>query len=229
MSTINIHAPLLDEGVDAFAAYMEIEREGDVPLRYLQLRFGNDMVTVFLPENHVERRQLLERIRTKIDEGIEAAQKAIVDANHAELTVVRHDVPDPPTQEGCTSCGGDLRHGFRVNDRVVMIAPMTARQHGIITGFALDKADVVVDGRNYPTTIHTKWLALEELVDAPAVTPATIDDRELSALDRQDADQHELAGGRPDPDAEGIRRDLARENAFFTRTQGWDPSRPDGE
>lgn len=80
-----------------------------------------------------------------------------------------HSVPDPPTQSGCTSCGNDLHHGLVRGDRVVMIAPATARQAGVISGFALDKADVVVDGRTYPTTIHAKWLEREELVPMDAV------------------------------------------------------------
>lgn len=71
-----------------------------------------------------------------------------------------HRVPDPPTQTGCDNCE-DPRHGFWLGSRVVVIAPMTARLQGVIIGFEQDTAEVLVDGRSYPTRCHTKWLAPE--------------------------------------------------------------------
>lgn len=73
---------------------------------------------------------------------------------------MEHLVPDPPTQDGCIGCD-DLHHGFAIRDRVVVVAPMTRRMRGVITGFALDKSDVLVDGRTIPLTVHTKWLERE--------------------------------------------------------------------
>lgn len=72
-----------------------------------------------------------------------------------------HQVPDPPTQSGCTTCGLDLRHGLRVGDRVLVVAPQTKRMPGRVLGFAVDKADVLLDERpGYPLTVHAKWLAV---------------------------------------------------------------------
>ena len=77
-----------------------------------------------------------------------------------------HRVPDP-NQSGCTGCGNDLRHGLPLGARVVIVAPMTARLHGEIVGFALDKSDIRIDGRpgRAPLNCHTKWLVREELYD----------------------------------------------------------------
>ena len=75
--------------------------------------------------------------------------------------MVQHRVPDPPTQAGCTSCGNDLHHGLIAGDRVVVIAPMTKRMPGTVLGFAVDKADVRLDEREYPLVVHTKWLERE--------------------------------------------------------------------
>ena len=77
--------------------------------------------------------------------------------------VHEHDVPDPPTQAGCTSCGLDLHHGLAVGDRVVVVAPQTLRMHASIIGLAIDTADLMVDGRGYPLShVHCKWLVWEE-------------------------------------------------------------------
>ena len=75
-----------------------------------------------------------------------------------------HLVPDPPTHAGCTSCDPmDLRHGLRVGQRVILIAPMTARLTGAILAFALDCADLLIDGREYPLShVHCQWLRPEE-------------------------------------------------------------------
>lgn len=94
-----------------------------------------------------------------------------------------HKVPDPPHQSGCTGCGNDLRHGFKIGSRVVMIAPMTARLHGTISNFALDKSDVLIDGRDWttPLSCHTKWLAAEETYE-PAIQVFTTIDAAADAM-----------------------------------------------
>jgi hypothetical protein len=67
------------------------------------------------------------------------------------------------------SCGQDLRHGFKVGDRVVLRTPLDPPLHGTIFGFAIDKCDVQLDGSEImpdgraggPMTTPTKWLERE--------------------------------------------------------------------
>jgi hypothetical protein len=90
-----------------------------------------------------------------------------------------HEVPDPPTQDGCTGCGADLRHGLSVGDRVLVVAPHTARMAATVIGLSLDTADLMVDGRDYPLGhVHCKWLVP---ADEPAETVCRFSDEDDGA------------------------------------------------
>lgn len=90
-----------------------------------------------------------------------------------------------------------------------------------------------------PRQLAPRRILLDQLRDDVAAAieetqRAIVDEnhRALEALDGNDPRLIDLTDKPTEADreaeADAINRSLERENAFFTRTHGWDPSRPDG-